>query len=172
MKELKSLLTETSKIKAELKRLDEMEANARSAIVAATDEDVTTPAAQQKIADARLSLEVMSARRSKLKPPFSALHARLQELFKGEVQAWSDQVVEAREQKTSEIARALLPFWEGDERQIRKDFDFHRVPVIHLYRKAIYTVPSYENPKDRDIVRDVGLLISHIEQWSKKLGLS
>jgi len=172
MKELKSLLTEASTIKAELKRLDEMEANARSAIVAATDEDVTTPAAQQKIADARLSLEVVSARRSKLKPPFSALHVRLQERFKAEVQAWENRVVEARVDKEAEIVRANLSFWEDDERQLRKDFDFHRVPVMHIYRKAFYSVPSYENPKDRDVVRDVGLLISHIEQWSKKLGLS
>jgi DNA-directed RNA polymerase alpha subunit len=88
MKELESLLAEASKIKSELKRLDEMEANARSAIVSATDEDVTTLDAQQKIADARLSLEVVSARRSKLKPPFSLAHKRLQEQFKAEGDRW------------------------------------------------------------------------------------
>jgi len=59
MREIESLLTEAAKIANELKRLDQMEEEARAAIVDATDSDVTLPSTQQKIGEARLSLQVV-----------------------------------------------------------------------------------------------------------------
>ena len=171
MKELKSLLTEASKIAQELKRLEQMELDARSEIVAAADEDVTTPAAQKRIQDSRLTLDLVAARRSKLKPPYSALHARLQEQFRAEVDAFNNQVVAARTAKENEIVRANLPFHENDERQFRRICNFDTFPVMLPYRKAFAQVPRYQNPAEADLVRDVGLLIAHIERWSKKLGI-
>ena len=171
MKELKSLLTEAAKIAQELKRLEQMESDARSAIVAAADEDITTPAAQKRIQDSRLTLDLVAARRSKLKPPYSALHARLQEQFRAEVDAFNNQVVAARTAKESEIVKANLPFHLEDERQFRKHCNFDSFPVMQPYRKAFAQVPRYQNPAEADLVRDVGLLIAHIERWSKKLGI-
>jgi len=173
MKEIESLLTEASKIKDELKRLEQMEADARSAIISATDDDVTTPAAQQKIADARLTLEVVSARRSKLKPPFSIVHRRLLEQFKTEGRAWNDRVSEARSAKEEEIVVALLPFWEGNASRMRKIMgdSLLTAPVFHRYREATFQFPYYPRPEEQDLVRDVRMMISHIERWQKALKL-
>ena len=172
MKEaLQSLLSETKKLAGEIKRLDAMEAGARTAIVQATDEDVTAPDVQKRISDARLTLELVSARRSKLRPPLSVAHNRLKEQFKAEVDAWNNRVVAARKAKEAEIVRANLPFYENSEREFRRHFNFDSVPAMYHFRRAFTEVPRYENPAQADLARDAGLLLDHIERWSKKLGI-
>jgi len=167
-----SLLREVSKIASELKRLDDMEAGARSAIVSATDEDVTTPAAQQKIADARLTLEVVSARRSKLKPPFSVAHQKLQERFRAEGNAWNDVVAAARREKERELVAAMLPYWNSEAAMRRVlGANLQAASVFRKYHEAVWHRPFYPHPEEQDLVRDVRLLLSHIERSKKALGI-
>jgi hypothetical protein len=174
MKKIELLVTEASKIKNELGRLDDMEANARAKIISATDEDVTTPAAQQAIANARLTLEVVAARRAKLKSPFSGVRETLQEQFKAEGKRWNAAVEVARLAKEMELVAALLPFWEGDEKLMRRIMgDSLLSPTIfHQYRQAFFQFPYYPRPEEQDLVRDVRIMIAHIGRWSRDLGLS
>jgi hypothetical protein len=167
-----SLLTETKKLAGELKRLEAMEAGAQATIVQATDEDITAPDVQKRITEARLTLALVSARRSKLRPPLSVAHNLLREQLKAETDAWNNSVVAARKAKEAEIVRANLPFYENNEREFRRHFNFDAVPAMYHFRRAFAEVPRYENPAQADLARDAGLLIAHIERWSKKLGLS
>jgi len=148
-----------------------MESDARSEIVAAVDQDITIPAAQKRINDARLAIELVSARRSKLRPPHSALQERLREQFQAEVVSWNNKIVAARKAKECEIVKANLPFYDGDERGFRKHFNFDAVPCMIGYRKAFANMPPHNSPAS-DLVRDVGVLINDVKRWSAKLGIS
>jgi hypothetical protein len=171
--ELESLIKEASQIRSQLKRLDEMEETARSAIVTATDEDVTAPAVQQRIGDARLTLQVVSARRSKLKPPFSLLHKKLLEEFKREGSAWNDRVRAVRQAKEDELVAALLPFFLDDAKAARRKVkeSLLYAPVFAQYREAIFGFPYYPEPGQQDLVRDVKWLLDHCKRHEKALGL-
>ena len=171
MKELKNLLKECRDVADELRRLDLIERDARRGLEEATDEDLGSTSTQRKVADARLSLDLVASRRRKLKDPWQKVQRDLATQFKAEVAAWNDRVAASKTAKEDEIVRANLPFY-GDERTFRKQLNFDSVPVMFAYRKAFTDVPQYEKPSDADLVRDVVLLISHVERWSKTLGLS
>jgi hypothetical protein len=123
------------------------------------------------VGEARITLDLVSARRKKLKDPWQKVQLDLATQFKAEVFAWNNKVAAARVAKENEIVAANLVFHEGDERQFRKHFNFDSVPAMLPYRKAFTEVPRYDDPSKADLVRDVGLLIAHIQRWSGKLGL-
>ena len=174
MREIESLLTEAAKIANELKRLDQMEEEARAAIVDATDSDVTLPSTQQKIGEARLSLQVVAARRSKVKPPFSLLYKRLLEQFKAEGTRWNAIVEAERLAKEKEIVAVQLQYWGGDEKCMRRTMgaSLFAPTVFQKYRQATFIFPYYQYPEEQDLVRDVRLMIAHIERSKDALGLS
>ena len=127
------------------------------ALEEATDEDLGSAGPQHKVADARINLDLVAARRRKLKDPWQKVQRDLAAQFKVEAATWNDKVAAARTAKEDEIIRANLPFHEGDEPTLRKGFNFNSLPVMLNYRKAFFDIPSYENAADRDPVRDVGL---------------
>jgi hypothetical protein len=172
MKELKDLLKQCKDVADELRRLTLMEQAARQALEQAADNDLELASVQRKVSDARITLDLVSSRRKKLKDPWQKVQLDLAAQLKAEVTTWNNRVVAARKAKEDEIVRANLPFHEGNESEFRKRFNFDAVPAMLPYRKAFAEVPRYENPADADLLRDVGLLIAHIQRWGAKLGLS
>jgi hypothetical protein len=170
---LTELLTEGGKIAAELARLDKMEAAARAALVAVTDEDIQTPSAQQKISDARLALDLVAARRAKIRAPHGEVWKVLREQFGAQAKAWDTRVSEGKRKEVEDFIKANLPFYEGDERACRRALEgetFERLPCAHKWRRGFFYMPFYPDPRQEDLIRDVKIFLRHIERQSKALG--
>ena len=170
---LVELIAGGTKIEAEVVRLDKMEAEARAALVAVTDEDIQTASAQRKIADARLSLDLVTARRAKLRAPQGEIWKALDQQFKSAAAAWDQRVSEGKTREVEAFITANMPFYENDERACRRALEgetFERLPCAHKWRRAFFHLPFYPNPKEQDLIRDVKVLLAHIARQSKNLG--
>lgn len=175
-KELTELSKQFSKIKDELRRLDIMEAEAQKKLDAIAQEDVTTVQAQRKIGDARQSLDLADQRRLFLKAQERESSRSLFQLFKAEVARWDSIVYRAKVAEVKRVYAANLPFFEGDERQMKRWYEemgprLELLPSMYKYRRAFFEEVGSRPAADWDGEKAVNFLARHMRSHAKAIGL-
>jgi hypothetical protein len=104
--------------------------------------------------------------------PYYAIHTQLKAEYLAAGRAWNAKVEAAQEAKMIELI-ATTPVPMGvDPRFMRGHLVLSAAPVWKRYREARYTFPSYQEPEQEELRRDVEMFLAHAALHGNALGLS
>ena len=173
-KALKTLMDKCKERGEELRQLDVIEAEAKRAIDEVVEAgDIGSEAAQRKTGDARMRLDMVAARRKKLKGLRVETHA-LESLYRAEADKFNNAVTAALAALEEKYIVAMVPFFGGDEVECRLYLENRkdRPPLFHEFRRCYYNFPTYGRPEERVLEEEVRGFIAQIERDSKIIGLA
>ncbi len=154
MKKLKEALHRITSLQKELADFSRLEEKTRADILSVARSDIPLDAQKQKIRDARLTLDLVDARRAKILEPREEALGELTALLRNRVEAWNSAVAKAQEALEGQVVGNTLAFFDGDERACRRWWErgnMGQLPIFHEFRQGFYPTDSLAERIGRDL---------------------
>ncbi|HEV2331198.1 MAG TPA: hypothetical protein VGY56_20645 [Verrucomicrobiae bacterium] len=174
MKKLIELLARIQAAEKEAAEFDSLESKTRADILSIAKSDVPINIQKQKITDARLTLDLVDAKRDKILEPLAQLREELHTEFFSAVGAWNATVAGIKKAMVDGLIRNSLHLFGGDVaycRQFFPDWKIEELPVCHTYRQAFYDSSGLEQIYRRNPLPTVQGFVRHVEKFVPVLNL-
>jgi hypothetical protein len=172
MQELKKFVKVCKDAQDEARRLNLMEADAKKLIEAAADEDIAQASVQEKVSRAKIMLDLVAARRKRIKNPPPEMGSLKDELRARSVE-WNQRVAQARAKFMERLVAATLPFFLDKERDCQRFWknEVGRLPAYNRLCRLGHDMPSSGDPASLDWPDAAGRFIAHVGRSEKALSL-
>ncbi len=169
MKQLHELLKRCRAAQDELRRLDLMEKEAQTSIENAASEDIGSADVQRKVSHARVALDLVAARRKRLKTPLPE-QRDLKAEFRAQSRAWNDRVAAAWRKSEDGLVNATVGWFGGDAKACRRWWkpQFDSLPAFYELRRCFHSFPTSGDPEGIDWVQAVEAFIGMVGRKSKE----
>ncbi|MGA9777846.1 MAG: hypothetical protein ACLPRE_11390 [Limisphaerales bacterium] len=130
--------------------------------------------AQQKIRDARLTLDLIDAKRAKLSGPRDEALSELSTQLKGHVEAWNSAIRKGIETIEAQVVETMTQFFNDDEVECRRFWSEGNMPrllIFHEWRQAFYPTDCLRQRMERDLVGTAKDFLRSVERHSAVLKL-
>jgi len=174
MKKLILLLTQIDALDKELQEFERLENKTRADILLAAKSDIPLNVAQQKIRDARLTLDLVDAKRAKLLEPHIEAKNQLATLLRHFAEAWNSALQKACQEIELTVLQKNLEFFEGDERACQRWWEqgnMVQMPIFYKYRQAFYPTDSLRAQIGRDLIGTAKHFLRHVARLSREMGI-
>ena len=174
MNKITQLLSQLEAAEAEIAEFDRLEEKAKNNLSQAVTANTTVAEAKSRILDARLTLDLMAAKKVNAEPLRDKIADELKATLARIVTGWNDGITAMREATEAEIITANTTFFNGDERAARcwwEQGPMNAQPIFDRYRDAYYPTESLRSSPGWGVVEMAGHFLRHLRKNAPVLGL-
>lgn len=174
MNKITHLVEQLAGVQKEIAELDKLESKASADLLLVASPDISVASARTKILDARLTIDLTTAKKRNAQPVRNKIADELKETLTKVVGSWNESVSAMREAMEEEIIVTNTKFFNGDERAARRWWNcgpMNEQPIFAVYHAAIYDESALRNGPNWGETEMAGHFLRHLKKHAEVLGI-
>lgn len=174
MNKITVLVSQLSAVLDDLAAYDKLAGKAHLDLTNLVTADTTVAAAKSVILEARLTLDLVAAKKRAASPKRQALAKELKQVLTGVVNNWNAAVQATREGIEEKVIAESLPNFNGDMGEARRWWNqghLMQMPIFAKFRNAIYDTQALRDGPNWGVIEQAGHVLRHLDRHAEALGL-
>lgn len=170
MKKLIELLKLLPTFLDEARKIDRVETESKKEIEEVlADGKIEDDAELRKLSNAQTRLALVPARRKQIESQLRQSQGELRGALRGAARQWAQFVAGKKDEQFSQFVAAVLPFFENDERAVRRKFQPAEVPACYEISRCFWE-EHISHPTAEQDYESAKRFVNKVHQSCKKFG--
>jgi hypothetical protein len=174
MNKITDLVKKLEAVQADLAAYEKLAGKAHLDLTNTVTAGTTVAAAKSVILDARLTLDLVAAKKHAAGPKRSALAQELKRVLYVVVNGWNASVQAKREKLEEDIVTMNLALFNNDRDAARRWWNqghLIQMPIFAKFRDAIYDTQALRNAPNWKEIEQAEHVLRHLERYADSVGL-
>src|SRR5580704_1187274 len=167
MNRIQKLIAETELNRKEIAEYDRMEERTRSDILELARADLPIQEARQKLLDARISLDLITAKREKTESPANQARTELEDTLSRAVARWNNAVTQDKEAREAAAIQSTVPLFGSHAASSRwwNQGPLNALPIFHNHRLAYFDDANWDQRLRLDLCGLARTFLAHFHRF-------